>query len=115
MYKFSVPLIQVEDQRTNLPAFALFVAGKLIGPEVSDADKSVVQATDLEQLKALNELVDAATQDALNAGCAAVQEKLGIATGDVAGVYFSGPDEVRPVAKAIADYIAHEIALANNE
>jgi hypothetical protein len=84
----------------------------LVGPDVSGQAKELVSAQDLQQLQALNHLVEQATQDALNAGCLAVQTMLGVSSGDEAGVFFSGPVAVRPVAQAIADYIGHEIAVA---
>jgi len=74
-----------------------------------------VSREDADQLVALNKLVNTATQEALNAGCLAIQQALGIATGDVAGVYFSGSNEVRPVAQALVDYLMTEYRLSRND
>lgn len=52
----------------------------------------------------LKELAD----DALNAVCLHIQNKLGVTSGDVAGMYFSGPvdDQIRMI---LAGYIKSEL------
>jgi hypothetical protein len=52
--------------------------------------------------------IEQLADDALNAACLCVQEKLGVASGDVAGMFFSGPveDEIRLI---LARYIKSEL------
>jgi hypothetical protein len=78
--------------------------------EVDPTETYGLSSEDASQLSALNELVDTATQDALNAGCKVVQKHLDVESGDLAGVHFSNSTQVRPVALAVRDYIAAEYA-----
>lgn len=117
MHQFALPLETGIDAVTNLPVLGFSLNGMFItNPFVSECGRFEVDPvetyglsrSDADQLVAFNKLVDTATQDALNAGCLAIQQALGIETGDVAGVHFSGPDEVRPVAQAMVDYLLTE-------
>lgn len=112
MFKFTLQLVQTEDPSNGLPAFGLRADGLVLGPHLSQLQTASLPPSDAENLKAINKLLDSATQSALNAGCLEIQQALGIESGDVAGVFFSGPDEVSPIARALADYLEHEIALA---
>lgn len=120
MHQFALPLETGDDAITGLPVFGFSINDMFItDPFLSECGRFKVNPTevyglsqdDANHLVALNKLVDTATQDALNAGCLAVQQALGIETGDVAGVHFSGPAEIRPVAQAMVDYIQTEYNL----
>lgn len=124
MHQFALPLETGDDAVTHLPVFGFSINDMFItNPFLSECGRFQVDPTetyglsceDADQLIVLNKLVDTATQDALNAGCLAIQRALGIATGDVAGAYFSGSNEVRPVAQALVDYLMAEYRLSGND
>lgn len=113
MHKFALPLETGEDPKTNLPVFGFSINGMFIHDpffsqcgrfEVNPTETYGLSLEDANRLVALNKLVDTATQAALDAGCLAVQQALDIATGDVAGMHFSGPDQVGQVAWAMVHY-----------
>lgn len=60
-------------------------------------------------LKKVNDLLDSSTTRALDELCLSVQEGLGIATGDYAGLYFSGCHKANPLREMIAEYLLSEI------
>ncbi|WP_420213370.1 hypothetical protein ACN8ZM_39815 (plasmid) [Burkholderia aenigmatica] len=63
----------------------------------------------------LNDLADQAAEAALNAGCKAVQDTLGVTTGDVAARHFSDEVVHTSLAKALLEYAqAEQKALALN-
>jgi hypothetical protein len=121
MYKFSRPLLQALDPATGLPVFGfecdevfvfrpnVSVCGRFTANPQTDYGISL---EDARQLVAINNLLDEATQAGLNEMCLKVQQGLGISQGDVAGRYFSGPDNVRAIAQTAADYIQHELAMS---
>lgn len=54
-----------------------------------------------------NEINDLA-ESALNEACRYIQDQLGVKTGDLAGLFFSGkPNEI--ILEVLQDYISHEI------
>ena len=119
MHQFKLPLQKGDDPDTDLPVLGFPINGMFIfDPFKSECGRFEVDPTetyglsieDASQLAALNELVDTATQAALNVGCQAVQKHLGIESGDLAGVHFSSSTQVRPVALAVRDYIEAEYA-----
>lgn len=121
MHRFSNPVSIGEDAATSLPVLGFVLNEMFIhDPAFSECGRFEVDAlatygvpaADVRQLKQLNDLVDAATQAALNAGCREVQDALGVTAGDLAGVHFSGSAAVQPVAKAMCEYILAEY-LAN--
>ncbi|AQH05744.1 hypothetical protein A9R05_42775 (plasmid) [Burkholderia sp. KK1] len=57
----------------------------------------------------LNALIEEATQAALNAGCLTVQEAVGVDSGDLAGVFFSGSVNKEAIAHKFAEYILAEL------
>ena len=93
------------------PALALVAAEeglKLAAPvpsELSCAQPSQEQSNVLQQL---NELLDSAVEDALNAGCLRVQTALKIQFGDAAGVFFTGHHR-QVVHNAFRDYLLIEV------
>lgn len=64
-----------------------------------------------DALVKLNEVLDTATEDALNAGCLAVQKAYDIPQGDVAALFFSGVERSEPIRNALAHYIRSEMNL----
>ena len=73
--------------------------------ELSCAQPSQEQSHVLQQL---NELLDSAVEDALNAGCLRVQTALKIQFGDAAGVFFTGHHR-QVVHNAFRDYLLIEV------
>ena len=73
--------------------------------ELSQAQPSQEQ---LHVLQQLNELLDSAVEDALNAGCLRLQTGLQIRFGDAAGVFFTGHHR-QVVHNAFRDYLLIEV------
>lgn len=67
---------------------------------------------DAKALAALNEGLREATEAAVNAGCKAIQDALGVTSGDVASRYFSSDASTKAVAQTLADYAEHELAVS---
>lgn len=63
----------------------------------------------LEAFNALGTLLKDAVQIALDAGCAHIQQHLGIKTGDTAGAFFSSGTALNAVTQALGDYLVLEI------
>ena len=57
----------------------------------------------------LAEILQEAVHEALDAGCAVIQRRLGVSTGDLAGMYFSGGASRDQVAQAFEEYMRAEI------
>jgi len=117
MHRFALPLIVGDDVITDTPVLGFVINDMFIHDlflsecgrfPVHPVEAYGVSKEDATQLLTLNRLVEDATQAAINAGCRAVQEALGIATGDVAGAHFSGADTVRPFAQAMCEYLRTE-------
>lgn len=60
-------------------------------------------------LASLNKLLDDAVERASDEACAAIQDKLGITSGDFAGNYFSSPVVLLGMATDIAEYMKAEL------
>lgn len=75
---------------------------------VSVGDADFWTADEAAFISRLNDLIDAATEDAINAGCLAVQNALGIDSGDLAGRFFADSDACAGVARQIAAYALAE-------
>jgi hypothetical protein len=56
-----------------------------------------------------NDLIDSATEDAINAGCLAVQKALGVDSGDLAGRFFADSHACAGIAQQIAAYALAEL------
>lgn len=76
---------------------------------VEPSEHGLIRA-EAEYLNALNVLLDAATEDAINAGCLRIQRGLGEADGGFAGVFFSGNDNRAEVARVLARYLLEQRA-----
>ena len=62
-------------------------------------------------IEGFNEMLQRATLEALNAGCLAVQEALGVSAGDFAGVFFSDDRECERIRAVLAKYALQEAEL----
>lgn len=58
---------------------------------------------------ALNDALEVATNDALNAGCLALQKAAGVTDGGFAGIYFSGDESRALVRGTLCRYMVAEI------
>lgn len=117
MHTFAQPLENGDDVSQGLPVLGfsvndMFIHNPLLSEcgrfEVDPVKTYGISVEDAQALNALNALIARAAEDAINAGCLAVQTELSIATGDVAGVHFSGSEARYGVACAMRDYIAAE-------
>lgn len=120
-HKFTHPIEIGEDPQTGLPVFGFSINDMFISePKLSECgrfDVDPLQAygltpEDVAAQAALNAAIKQATEDALNAGCLAIQQATGIPSGDVAGLYFSDEAKVRPIAEAMAKYLETERTFA---
>jgi hypothetical protein len=121
MHIFKFNLVIRDDAYSGLPVFGFIAGDRFIhNPYVGEDGQLKVDPTkayfisgkDAKALVALNQMLDAATQEALNAGCFKAQTHLGIDAGDFAGVYFSGPEHVYAITQTMAQYILREIERA---
>ena len=118
MHKFSLPLssnlnmssgeVRVGIAFPRRGGLQDFYDGTTPGQE----DRGISQV-DAEQLVKLNKLITEATEAALNAGCLVIQEALGVTSGDVAGIHFSGKRETAWIAHALANYLISEHNMAD--
>jgi len=60
----------------------------------------------------LNKAIDQAADDAINAGCLAIQDFLGVTQGDLAGVHFSGGEQRLIIEAIFRDYAISEVNFA---
>jgi hypothetical protein len=74
-----------------------------------------ISAEDAQALKSLNDTVKSAAEAALDAMCAPLQEHLGVATGDFAGLYFSGTQNTKEVLRTAMAYAVAQIEYAKTE
>jgi hypothetical protein len=121
MHTFKLSLKIRDDAHSNLPAFGFIYQDEFVSDPFLNQDRRTkvdptkayfISGKDARALVALNEMLDAATQDAINSGCFIAQKHLGITAGDFAGMHFSGPEHVYAVTKTMADYILREIERA---
>lgn len=117
MHQFALPLEKGDDVSSGLPVLGftvndVFIHNPLLSEcgrfEVDPLQTYGISVADANALNELNALVERAAEDAINTGCLAIQKALEIASGDVAGVHFSGNEARYGVARAMRDYIASE-------
>jgi hypothetical protein len=118
--KFTRPLERGVNPHTGLPVFGFSIHDVFVfDPFVSECGRFSADPTEVyglskaeaEQLVALNKALDIATETALNEGCRILQDALGVASGDAAGMFFSGPENVETIASQLADYVEYEFEL----
>lgn len=77
--------------------------------EVNPLDAYGLDVHQVEALKSLNALLVDAVHVSLDAGCLRVQQQLGIATGDLAGLHFASGEALRQATRVLGDYLVEEI------
>ncbi|MFN9476602.1 hypothetical protein [Acidovorax sp.] len=60
-------------------------------------------------LKRLNSMLSEAVHDALNAGCLRIQQQLGVAAGDLAGLHFATGAALEVATRLLGEYLVEEI------
>lgn len=114
---FLKTLTDGEDPNTGMPLFGIEHAGMFIyEPYRSSCGRFDAQPSDYgltkesaDLLVGLNNLIDESAEAAINAACLSIQTKLGIVSGDVAGIAFSLKCTI---AKAMLSYIRTEACMA---
>lgn len=118
MHKFPHPVSLGEDAQTGKPIFGVNVNGyHIVDPTVSECGRFEVDPqetygmseADVAALKGLNNTLEDALQDALNAGCKTIQDALGVEQGDWAGLFFSGDERTKPLKYLLGQYMDSEI------
>lgn len=74
-----------------------------------------LQPSDRFNLALINAALEEATEDALNAGCLALQNAMGVKEGDVASIHFSGTDSVSPIQGALTSYAQLELFMSRKD
>lgn len=82
---------------------------------VNPTEEYGISETDAELLKGINGALAEATEAALNAACKTIQDKLGVQTGDVAGMFFSDDKYPHVLGGWIREYIRTEYAMNAKE
>ncbi len=84
-------------------------------PLISDCGRFKVDASEYglttreaKYLTELNALLDAAAEDAINAGCLQIQQRLGETDGGFAGLFFSDSDNRREIQRVLARYLLEQ-------
>lgn len=117
MHRFSFELVLDNNVHTDCSIFGFVWKGVFItDPYSSDCSRFEVDPTeaygisrdDAEQLRKLNQSLEDAVEDALNAGCLRIQNVMGVESGDFAGVYFSGDEQRKALFDTFAKYILAE-------
>jgi hypothetical protein len=113
----AIPGLYVSEDGHGKVVFGISAKGhSIIDPTVDESTINGVEPSyygltqeQVDLFEKLNDVLDTAMEDALNAGCLAVQKALEIPEGDVAALYFSGNQQTAPVRQAFALYIISEI------
>jgi hypothetical protein len=74
-----------------------------------------ISSEEAVRLDRLNAALEAATAAARHEGAYLIQTAMGVETGDMAGVYFSGPNHVYDLAETFAKYMLFELNLAEDD
>jgi hypothetical protein len=119
MKRYPHPLVLTQREHEQ-PVIGFSIRGMAIyDPTLSECARFKVSPayygltdSDVQELAALNKAIDTATENATNAGGLAIQQFLRIATGDEAGVFFSGNTALWCV---FAEYAIRETRLAHEE
>lgn len=115
---FPYPLNRGEDPVTGLPVLGFEHRGHFIfepyrSPDLT-RDVDPLQAYELphahaDRLVKLNKLLVKATRAALDAGCAVIQNELGLAMGPIPDLQLGQDAATRPVVQTLADYVLREV------
>jgi hypothetical protein len=118
-----LPGLHVTEDGTNQPVIAISAKGHSITDSTVDESQINAVSPDYyglseEQVafhRKLNRALDDAAEAAVNAGAGAIQEALGIRTGDVASHHFFGVEAYAPFRTALGKYIIAEVNIATKE
>lgn len=77
--------------------------------EVDPFDAYGLEVHQVNALKRLNDLLVDAVHVSLDAGCLRIQEQLGIATGDLAGLHFVSGEALSQATRVMGNYVVEEI------
>ncbi len=77
--------------------------------EVDPFDAYGLEVHQVDALKTLNVLLVEAVHVSLDAACLRIQEQLGIATGDLAGLHFASGEALSQATRVLGDYVVEEI------
>lgn len=112
------PLLEsINQQNGNKPVAGFAFKGmQIFDPFLSECGRFLVSpeyygltVEEANALSALNQKVEDATQDAINAGCLAIQQHLGVTAGDRAGNFFSS-ESTTQIEQIFLNYALAEIA-----
>lgn len=119
MLTFPYPLNRGEDPVTGLPVLGFEYRGHFIFEPYRSHDLTrdvdPLQAYELphahaDRLVKLNKLLVQATRAALDAGCAVIQQELGLSLGPIPELQFGQDARTRPVVQTLADFVLREVA-----
>lgn len=115
----SLPVLDLGvDPTDDRPVFGFHFNGMFIyDPKLSECGRFEVDPVECygltperqSHLEQLNERLEAATEDAINAGALSIQKALGVPTGDTAGVFFSEQQYRGLIAIALGLYMLQEL------
>lgn len=123
-FTFKHRLVPADHPVTGRPIVALLVNGVPVHFEGASAREQAqeeawaahgLSADEAKALRQVNALLEEATDAALNEGCWKLQTAMGVDAGDFAGVYFSGDERIKPLAKLLRDYAIAEIGFSQSE
>jgi hypothetical protein len=117
---FLKTLTDGEDPNTGMPVFGIEHGGMFIhDPYLSSCGRFDAKPSDYgltkesaDVLVGFNGLIDESAEAAINAACLSIQTRLGIVSGDVAGIAFSDDSLKIAIAKAMRTYIFTEAWMA---
>lgn len=107
------------DAITGMPVFGVEHDGMFIhDPYASDCGRFEadpishgLSKEEADLMVKLNKLIESSAEAAINAACLEVQTKMGIPTGDVAGIFFSDGGLQIAIAGAMRAYIRAECSM----
>lgn len=125
-FTFKHPLVPADHPVTGRPIVALLVMVNGVpvhfhGTSASEQEQEEawaphgLSADEAKALRQVNALLEEATDAALNEGCWKLQTGMGVEAGDFAGVYFSGDERIKPLARLLRDYAISEIGFSQSE
>lgn len=106
------------DPTDDRPVFGFHINGMFIfDPKLSECGRFKVDPVECyglsperqSHLEQLNKRLEAATEDAINAGALSIQKALCVPTGDTAGVFFSEQRYRGPIAIALGLYMLEQL------
>ncbi|POR07987.1 hypothetical protein [Diaphorobacter sp. LR2014-1] len=112
------PVVLAMPDYGDAPKFALVIDDmQITDPTLSACGRFTVDPQEVyglspaqvDGLQSINKLLEDAVQDAINAGCFRIQNALGIATGDTAGVHFAFGPALNAITQIFGEYMLFEI------